>query len=264
MALLVNGERIESAVLDEERRSLRRLLAEKMPDETAAVIEQRAREWARENVIERVLLKQAAMKDEVPIPEEAFEGQADPVVRQELEVRIRIQRLLDRLTVHAGKPRRKDIVEYYKKHAESFQSEEAVHAAHIVKNVDEGTSEEAAKDAIERARIGLQAGRSFEEMADEFSDCPGSGGDLGFFPRGQMVEEFDAVVFSMSAGEVSDVFRTPFGFHIVKLHARRPAGVLPLDAVGDQISELLLGQKKQKLVEQHLDALLAKAEVVEV
>ena len=139
-----------------------------------------------------------------------------------------------------------------------------MHAAHIVKNVDEGTSEEAAKEAIERARIGLQAGRSFEEMADEFSDCPGSGGDLGFFPRGQMVEEFDAVVFSMSAGEVSDVFRTPFGFHIVKLHARRPAGVLPLDAVGDQISELLLGQKKQKLVEQHLDALLAKAEVVEV
>ena len=58
MALLVNGERIENA-LDEERRALRIALAEKMADEPVSEIEERAREWSRENVIERVLLRQA-------------------------------------------------------------------------------------------------------------------------------------------------------------------------------------------------------------
>ena len=76
-----------------------------------------------------------------------------------------------------------------------------------------------------------------------------------------MVDEFDAVAFSLTPGQISEIFRTPFGFHIVKLHSRRPAGPVPLEDVSAEIEELLFAQKKQKLVEQHLDSLLAKAEV---
>ena len=264
MALLVNGERIENAAIEEERRALRRLLVEKMPDETPAVIEDHAREWSRENLIEQVLLKQSAFRDPEPIPEEAIAEAIGAEARQEVEVRLRVERLIARVTSHAAKPRRKDIVEYYKKNSEEFLAEETVHAAHIVKHVDETTTEEAAKEAIEKVRLALQAGEPFEKLADEQSSCPGRGGDLGTFPRGQMVAEFDAVVFALTPGDISAVFRTEFGFHIAKLYSRRPEGVRPLEEVMGGIEELLFAQKKQKLVEQHLDALRAKADVQEV
>ena len=267
MALLVNGERIENAALDEERRALRIALAEKMADEPVSEIEERAREWSRENVIERVLLRQAALRDPEPISAEAIESVAgsdcDADTRKEVEVRLRTERLIARLTSHAARPRRKDVVEYYKKNATNFEAAEAIHAGHIVKNVDQDMSEEAARDAMEQIRLTLQAGKPFEELADESSDCPGRGGDLGFFPRGEMVDEFDSVAFALSPGEVSGVVRTPFGFHIIKVYNRRAKGVLPLDAVSNDIEELLFAQKKQKIIDLHLDSLRAKAEIRE-
>ena len=255
MALLVNGERIENAALEEERRALRRALIEKMPEDESALIEQRAREWAAENLIERVLLQQAALRDPEPLPAE---------VAADAELGFRIDRLVGRLTAHAARPRRKDIVEYYRKNQASFVSDEVIHAAHIVKNIDEQNTEESARAAIEHSQRELKEGKSFDKVADEFSDCPGRGGDLGQFGRGQMVDEFDAVAFSLAPGQMSEIFRTPFGFHIVKLHSRRPAGPVPLEDVSAEIEELLFAQKKQKLVEQHLDSLLAKAEVRQV
>ena len=97
MALLVNGERIEKVALDEERRALRRAIAEKMPDEEPAVIEQQAREWAAENLIERVLLQQAALRDPEPVPAE---------IEKDAEVAFRVDRLVNRLTANAARPRR--------------------------------------------------------------------------------------------------------------------------------------------------------------
>src|SRR5437764_11402278 len=73
MALLVNGELIDDAALREEARVIRRALAERMPNESASALEQRAREWARENLIERVLLRQAALRDREPIPAESID-----------------------------------------------------------------------------------------------------------------------------------------------------------------------------------------------
>jgi peptidyl-prolyl cis-trans isomerase C len=275
MVLSVNDEAIDDAVLREERKALRRLLAGQMPDATPSMIEERAREWARENVVERVLLRQAAAKDATPIPPEAIEeavrklqpaasGVSDAEVRKEAEARLRVERYIAHVTQHVARPRRKDVVEYYKKNRAEFHSPEAIHAAHIVKNVDEQHPEEAARAAIEEIRDALHNGGSFEALADEFSDCPGRGGDLGFFPRGQMVPEFEAVAFSLSPGAISDIFRTPFGFHIVKAYSRRPEGVLPLEEVSDMIENQIFSQKKQKVLEQHLDSLRAKADVAEV
>jgi peptidyl-prolyl cis-trans isomerase D len=68
----------------------------------------------------------------------------------------------------------------------------------------------------------IQAGADFGEMADRYSEDPASakdGGDLGWFPRGQMVEEFDRRVFSMKESEISEPIRSKFGWHIIKLHA---------------------------------------------
>ncbi len=104
----------------------------------------------------------------------------------------------------------------------------------------------------------------FEELADKFSDCPGSGGDLGRFPRGEMVEEFDQVVFGMKPGEISPIFQTVFGFHIAKVYEHSPETTRPLGEVQEEIKKQLHSQKQNHAIENFVDALRAKAEVREV
>jgi parvulin-like peptidyl-prolyl isomerase len=64
----------------------------------------------------------------------------------------------------------------------------------------------------------IQKGEDFAEIAAENSDCPSSasGGDLGYFPQGAMVPEFDEAAFALEVGELSDVVETDFGFHLIQ------------------------------------------------
>ena len=252
MPLLVNGESVDDALIRDELRAIRPRLFEAMQGEDPASIETRARQWARENVIERVLLRQAALADPEPLPAQAVDG-------PEAELRLRIARLYDRATAHLAPPRHKDLVEHYRKHRDTFGAPERVRVAHIVKNVEPDNDGAQALELMQRLHGELLAGASFQELADQHSDCPGKGGDLGVFPRGEMVEEFDAVVFALEPGQISAVFRTQFGFHIAKVSEKHPPGIRPLEEVSPELLEFLFEQKRQRAMEQFLDRLWAKA-----
>ena len=97
---------------------------------------------------------------------------------------------------------------------------------------------------------------TFEQMAQQFS-MDGSaqgGGDLGFFPRGKMVKEFEDAAFALKEGEMSPVVPTQFGFHIIKMEEHRPTGFRPFDDVKEQLRERLL-RKYAEQVMQSLNAL---------
>jgi parvulin-like peptidyl-prolyl isomerase len=262
LPLRVNNEIVEDDLIRDEIRTLRLRLHEAMPQEHPATIEARAKEWARDNVIERVLLRQAALADDEPVPAEVIEKAGGNAT--EVELQFRIERLAIR---HAGRiapPRNKDVVDYYRHHRENMTIPEAVRAAHIVKNVDENNPEEAAVAAIRVVEGRIKVGESFETIADELSDCPGRGGDLGWFPRGQMVPEFEAVVFALQPGEISPVFRTPFGFHIAKAYEHAPERMATFEEARPQIERHLLTEKHQKALERLCDHLRARATVEEV
>lgn len=286
MGLVVNGEKVEDAALAREAESLRRRFRQLSEQEQQAygltpdAMERRAVEWARENVIEQTLLRQEALKDPAPLPEEdvrkAFAEAVEPYggeekfkeagideqqLRAEIETRLRVDALIGRITAKARPPKPKEVAEFYRKRKERFKTPETLRAAHIVKHVEKDVSEEQAREAIDKLYAELQAGRLFEDVADEQSDCPGNGGDLGYFPRGRMVPEFEDVVFAMQAGETSGVFQTVFGFHIAKVIDRRPEGLRPLKDVASEIEKELLNDRRTKALEAAVDALRERASI---
>ena len=284
--MLVNGEAVDDAIIEWEAESLRNRFRQLTPEQRAAYqldpagMEERAREWSRENVIERTLLRQEALKDTEPISQEVL-GQAlaelkkrhggedkfslthvdDSELRKDLEARVRLDRLIGKVSAKVAAPKSKEIAEYYRKHREQFRSAETVRAAHVVKHVNENRDENTAKAEIEAVEEELRSGASFESIADKHSDCAGNGGDLGYFPRGQMVDEFDEAVFEMEIGAVSPVFRTPFGFHIAKLLDRQPPRTKPLPEVEEDIKSELQRQKQTRALENFVDRLRAKADI---
>ncbi len=248
MALLVNGEYVDDEVIREERHLIYRRLREEFPQESDTVVTARAREWAEENVIERVLFQQAARTHH---PDGETSGE-------------QTESLLRSLGDRVPKPTRREVSDFYGKNTGRFAVPERARASHIVKNIDERTTEQEAHNAIETARQRLMAGQPFSEIADELSDCPGRGGDLGWFARGEMVEEFETVIFALRPGRVSLPFRSPFGFHLAQLHERKPAGTKPLPEVYHEIETALLEQRRQAKVEGYLDELRRAAQIERV
>jgi parvulin-like peptidyl-prolyl isomerase len=252
-SLAVNGQVIDDQLIRNEAGILKERLKAEMPDADSLELELRAREWARENVIQRVLLEQAAMQEPESLP-----GDDGP---QDSGMDRRVERLMLRVTAQAPRPKPQEVADYYRRHKESFRVPELVQAAHIVKNVDESATEAQAETAIREIEAELNNGADFAELADRRSDCPGSGGNLGFFSRGQMVEEFDNVIFALRPGEVSGVFRSTFGFHIAKLADRRPPGTLSLNQAREHIEMMLWDQRKQQVAMEFLGSLRDKAEI---
>lgn len=129
----------------------------------------------------------------------------------------------------------------------SFKQHEAVHAQHILIKIDE--NEDAAKEKAESIRQKLLSGKhGFTDLAEEYSEdssVKNNKGDLGFFPRGKMVPEFEDEAFSLKVGEVSKLVKSQFGFHIIQLIDRKLEKMLTFDEVKDDLLAKLETQYKR-------------------
>lgn len=277
--MFVNGEYVDDELIRIEAARLREQLRAQNPSADDLEIGMHAQNWARENLIERTLLRLAAHQDPTLITSEDIENAMRDYyardarhancmlpgdhhhLRANIETNLRIEELTNRIGNKAARPKSREVKEYYSKNKQAFHVPEQVHAAHIVKNVDETTSESEASASIESIKALLSTGARFEEVSDQFSDCPGRGGDLGFFSRGEMVPEFEDVVFGLAPGETSDIFRSTFGFHIAKLYERRPARVRPFDEVRLELEKFLWEEKKREAMRSYITDLRARADI---
>ncbi|HZI80115.1 MAG TPA: peptidyl-prolyl cis-trans isomerase [Vicinamibacterales bacterium] len=166
------------------------------------------------------------------------------------EYRVGEQRSVKYLLIDRDQARSKvvvpptDIQRYYNDNIAQYQTPEEVRASHILLKTD-GKDEAAVRKRAEALLAQVKGGADFAALAKKESEDEGSkatGGDVGFFGRGRMVPEFETAAFAMQPGQTSDLVRSQFGFHIIRMVEKKAGATRPLDEVRPQIQEQLSQQ----------------------
>jgi peptidyl-prolyl cis-trans isomerase D len=166
-----------------------------------------------------------------------------------------------------GKPQVTDaqIQAYYTAHQNLYQVKEQVKARHILIAVPAGAdakTDAAAKAKAEDLLKQIKAGADFAKLASANSDDPGSktqGGELGFLQRGQTVPEFDQALFSMQPGQISNLIKTKYGYHIIQVEQKDTAHLKPLSEVRNSIVPVLEQQQVGAAEQNYANQLVAQA-----
>ncbi len=164
-----------------------------------------------------------------------------------------------------------DLQNYYDQHRDQYRVPEQVKVSHILIKTplpgpDGKIDEKGVTEAQHRAEDilkQLKSGTKFETLAEKYSEDPGSakqGGSLGWIGRGQTVPEFEKVAFSLPKGQMSDLVKSSYGFHIIRVDDKQDAHMKSLDEVKSEIEPQLKRQKAQQLLQHEADNLLADAQ----
>ncbi len=144
--------------------------------------------------------------------------------------------------------------ETYDSNTDKYTNEEQVTASHILVE-----KEDTAKEVLQK----LNDGADFSALAKEYSidDSAAQGGKLGSFGKGRMVKPFEEAAFALNVGEVSDIVKSDFGFHIIQVTDKTEAGVTAYEDVKEAIKSSLLNQKQATAMQEYINKLKEDANI---
>jgi parvulin-like peptidyl-prolyl isomerase len=276
MKISINQEDVPEAVIRREMQNIQK--------QQPGTDEAQAFEQVSNNIIEWTLIRQQAETHITVDPkdidaefehlckqhggQEAFlkrfgmdPSNGEHVVKEDIKRHRQSTRFMDELTKDVEPPEDAMVEAYYRTHSNAFVCPEQVHAAHIVKHPQGEAAENAAAAELTSIRKRLLAGADFLKVAEECSECNDSAPDLGTFPRGKMVPEFEIVVFSMNPGEISPVFKTPFGLHVATVFERLDPAPMTLGEAKPQIRQTLLQEARNKTIREWVTQQKEKADL---
>jgi peptidyl-prolyl cis-trans isomerase C len=184
-------------------------------------------------------------------------------VRDNIIIRDTVQAVVDKQV----KISPEDARAFYDGNPDQFKQPELVRASHILIRCSPDATDDvkkAKRAQIDAALALIKGGSKFADVAKKVSEDPGSaenGGDLGFFPRGRMVPEFDNAAFSMKTNEISSVITTQFGYHILQVTGHKPAQTMPFDEVKDKLTDYLKQRKGSEITHTYVAGLRSAAKV---
>ena len=238
-------------------------------------------------LIEDKLVTQEAKRLEVKVTEDEIEVQINEIKRkfpseEEFNTFLKAQRItVDKLykryeeqiairKLHQYEVRQKVVVSpleieaYYSDHIGNFTEEEKLKVKTIMikkkKDQDQKGNDED-REEIEKIVNTIQNGASFAELAKQYSQGMNAeeGGALGFIERGEMIPEFDTVLFKLTVGEISPVLETDIGYHVFLVEAKQEREVRPLSEIKDEIHNIIFKTKAKERFEKWMQELKQNA-----
>ncbi len=286
----VNDELIGDKELAQELAMLRQQMSGRVSSDQLRSMEPMLKRQAVANLVNRMLLEQAADKENIAVTteqieakyeeiksnfpdEESFEAQLDrsgiskDEFRVEIEKGIKLEELIDLKTADIAKPTEEEAKEFYDSNIMRFSTAERIRASHILIKVEETDTDLIRNEKRERAEKlqgEILAGADMAALAMQYSDCPSKskGGDLGYFSRGQMVKPFEDAAFAHEIGKISPVVETRFGYHIIKVTEKEDASVTSFEDARDSIIDYLAEMKKQDVMNEIVNSLRDGASIV--
>jgi peptidyl-prolyl cis-trans isomerase C len=287
-AATVNGSVIPKQTLEREVRLFTDRMVRQgrqVPDVQVPVL----RNEILDSLIDQELLYQDSQKQHMQVDKKAVDEKYDEIkkrfkteqefkdaiakmdvteaeIRSQLKKGLAIDELLKTKVVKDIQVTEEEAKKYYDEHTDQFKQAEQVKASHILIKVAPDANDEKkteAKNKIAAVQERLKKGEDFATVAKESSEGPSksSGGDLGFFQRGQMDKAFEEVAFALEPGTVSDVVETRFGYHIIKVDEKKPETTLSFSDEKDKIEQFLKQQKTREKIEAYLEVLRKKAKI---
>jgi peptidyl-prolyl cis-trans isomerase C len=196
---------------------------------------------------QELLWQEASKQGYVASAEDAF---TEATYREDLKRQLSVRRWVQQTIAKSLSVSDEEIHAYYTANSEQFVEPARVRVRHILIKVDpdaDAVATEAARKRIEAFLVEARGGADFAALAQQHSEGPSAakGGDLGYVAKGQLVEAFEEVAFALKPGQISDVVRTRYGFHIIKVEARQETKSIPEKLASDLIRRYLLATKVQ-------------------
>ncbi len=196
------------------------------------------------------------------------QGFTEDEFRVELQRQMIIEKLIRTQVYEQIEVTEDEMRTFYEGNPQFFEQSEQVNARHIILTLTGAESESevaARRSELETIRGQIVAGADFAESAAEYSEGPSAsrGGDLGSFGRGQMVPEFEEVAFTLTVGEISPVFQTSFGLHIVQVTQRTEAQTIDFNEVRESIEAYLMEDLRTRGAREFVSELRSVADVEE-
>ncbi|MGM0651477.1 MAG: foldase protein PrsA [Bacillota bacterium] len=229
-----------------------------------------------DQVITRKLIIQLAEEKGITVSEEELEEEIKDIIdesfqgaEEQLEMILeqygisldafredaRLNLLVRKLAMEEIDISEEEAKEYFEENRQLFDTEEEVEARHILVESREEANEVMAL---------LEEGENFTDLAAEYSTDTSNkddGGDLGFFGRGMMTEEFEEVVFSLEVGETGGPVETSFGYHIVEVTDRREAEEVDFEDVREEVEEAMIEQQVPAVINEIVQSQLEEADI---
>lgn len=286
MPIIINGERIDEDIIGQEFSEIKGY-HERVGRVSCCERDDEFRAQAIDNITGRVLVSQEARKRDEPIAAEDVETaiaklkeehggeqqfyynmgltpEQDDLIRDNVKASLAVDKLLQEACGPDPEADEATLKKFYEEHIDDYKTQEEVRASHIFKSVQQAEDREDLLKELCDVRRRLVEGADFLETAKEYSDKPAEEVDLGFFKRGELMDEFEVVAFSMNVGEISPVFPMHGSFHIATVTDRKPAEAIPFDEVKDAVKDAWLQADRDAKIKDYIATLKETAKIEEV
>jgi parvulin-like peptidyl-prolyl isomerase len=262
---IVTTDRLERRERVQEicRKVLEKLIEEKLVDQEVKKSGIKVSSKEVEATLEEVKRRNAATQEDLE-KALAADGLTLEAYKKQIEKGLQRQKLINWSVKVETKAGEKEVREFYQKNMDRYRTNETYRPSQILFVIPKGATPEEIREIRKKCQAVLEkikGGQDFGEMALLYSEDTSNKerGDLGYFKKGELLPAFQREALRLKVGEVSEIVRTEFGFHIIKLLDRKGMDPLPFEEVQEKVKADYFESEMEKALKQYLSTLKEKS-----